>query len=77
LEPFVIDQVLKPVNYKLQLPDYIQIYPVFYISLLEPVLANTKIIVPELLTKEDNQEYKVERVIDHDNTNSKRQYLIK
>jgi hypothetical protein len=77
LGPFVIDQVLKPVNYKLQLPDYIQIYPVFYILLLEPVPANTKMIVPELLTKEDNQEYKVERVIDYNNTNNKHQYLIK
>jgi hypothetical protein len=77
LGPFVIDQVLKPVNYKLQLPDYIQIYPVFYILLLEPVLANAKIIVPELLTKEDNQEYKVERVIDYKDTRDERQYLIK
>jgi effector-binding domain-containing protein len=77
LRPFVINQVLKPVNYKLQLPDYIQIYPVFYILFLEPVPANTKIIVPELLTKEDKQEYKVERVIDYSNTNNKRQYLIK
>jgi hypothetical protein len=77
LGPFVIDQVLKPVDYKLQLPDYIQIYPVFYISLLEPAPANTKIIVPELLTKEDNQEYKVERIIDHNDTKDERQYLIK
>jgi hypothetical protein len=68
---------LKPVNYKLQLPDYIQVYPVFYILLLEPVPANTKIIVPELLTKEDNQEYKVERVIDYKDANNKYQYLIK
>jgi hypothetical protein len=77
LGPFVIEQVLKPVNYKLRLPDYIQIYPVFYISLLELVPANTKIVVPELLTKEDNQEYKVERVIDYKDTKNKRQYLIK
>jgi hypothetical protein len=77
LGPFVIEQALKPVNYKLQLPDYIQIYPVFYISLLEPAPANIKIIVPELLTKEDNQEYKVKRVIDYNNTKDKRQYLIK
>jgi hypothetical protein len=77
LGPFVIEQALKPVNYKLQLPDYIQIYSVFYISLLEPVPANTKIIVPELLTKEDNQEYKVEKVIDYKDTKDGRQYLIK
>jgi hypothetical protein len=77
LGPFVIDQVLKPVNYKLRLPDYIQIYSVFHISLLEPAPANTKTIVPKLLTKEDNQEYKVERVIDYSNTNNERQYLIK
>jgi hypothetical protein len=74
---FVIDQVLKPVNYKLQLPDYIQIYLVFYILLLEPVLANTKIIAPELLTKKDNQEYKVKKVIDYNNTRDEYQYLIK
>jgi hypothetical protein len=77
LGPFVIEQALKPVNYKLQLPDYIRIYPVFYILLLEPAPANAKTIIPELLTKEDNQEYKVERIIDYNNTKNKCQYLIK
>jgi hypothetical protein len=74
---FIIEQALKPVNYKLQLPDYIQIYPIFYILFLEPVPANTKIIIPELLTKKNNQEYKVEKVIDYNNTKDKYQYLIK
>ena len=47
---FVIKQVIRPINYKLKLSKYIQIYSVFYILLLEPVPANTKIIVSELLT---------------------------
>ena len=29
-----------------------------------------KIIVPELLTKEDNQEYKIEQVVDYKDTNN-------
>ena len=74
---FVIKQVIKPVNYKLKLPEHIQIYLVFYISLLEPVLADAKMIVPELLTQEDNQEYKVEQVVDHKDTDNGCQYLIK
>ena len=70
LELFVIKQILKPVNYKLKLLDYIQIYPIFYILFLEPVLANTKTIIPELLTQEDNQEYKIKQVIDYRNTDN-------
>jgi hypothetical protein len=77
LGPFVIEQSLKPVNYKLRLPDHMRIHPVFHISLLEPAPANARMIVPELLTKEDNQEYEVERVIDHNDTKGERQYLIK
>ena len=74
---FVIKQAIKPVNYKLKLPEHMQIHPVFHISLLEPVPTNAKIIAPELLTQEDNQEYKVEQVIDYKDTNDGRQYLIR
>ena len=74
---FVVEQVIRPVNYKLRLPEHIQIHPVFYILLLELALANIKIIASELLTQEDNQEYKVEQVIDYKNTDNSRQYLIK
>jgi hypothetical protein len=34
---FKIKRIIGPVNYKLVLPKTINIYPVFYISLLEPV----------------------------------------
>ena len=74
---FVIEQVIRPVNYKLKLLEHMQIHPVFHISLLEPALANTKMIALELLTKEDNQEYKVQKVIDYKDTDDSRQYLIK
>ena len=46
---FVIEQVIRLVNYKLKLLEHIRIYPVFYILLLELVPANTKMIASELL----------------------------
>jgi hypothetical protein len=35
---FKIDKKIGSVNYKLKLPKTIEIYPVFHVSLLEPVL---------------------------------------
>ena len=42
LGPFKISKKLRLVIYKLEIPEGIRIYLVFYISLLEPVLRNAK-----------------------------------
>jgi len=56
------------VNYKLKLPENIQIYSVFYVFLLEPapthaiVITEIKEILPE--NPEADQEYKVKKILD-------------
>ena len=40
--PFKIKKKLRPVTFKLSLLKKIRIYPIFYISLLEPAPRNTK-----------------------------------
>ena len=44
LGPFKIDKKIGSINYKFKLPKTIEIYPVFHISLLEPVLPGTPTI---------------------------------
>ena len=44
LGPFKIDKKIGSVNYKLKLPRTMEIYPVFHMSLLEPVLPGAPVI---------------------------------
>ena len=79
--PFEIEEQIGKVNYKLRLPENIQIYPVFYVFLLEPapthatVITETKEILPE--NPEADQEYKVEKILDSGYVNGQFRYLIK
>jgi hypothetical protein len=54
------------VIFKLDLPKKLRIYPIFYISLLEKVPKNTKIVILEI--EVDKIEYKVERIIAYNET---------
>jgi hypothetical protein len=66
LGPFKIKRIIGPVNYKLVLPKTMNIHPVFYISLLEPVLLG---VLPAPVTEIEpvnlNAEYKIEEILDH------------
>ena len=42
LEPFKIQKKLELITFKLELLPYMRIYPIFYISLLEPATGNAK-----------------------------------
>jgi hypothetical protein len=64
--PFKISEVKGLVIFKLDLPKKLRIYPIFYISLLEKVLKNTKIVILEI--EVDKTEYKVERIIAYSET---------
>src|SRR5450631_4616786 len=61
---FKVTDVIRPVNYRLELLIHMRINPVFYISLLEPVPDNVLTIVPEL-AEEGNEsiKYEVEGII--------------
>jgi hypothetical protein len=63
---FKIKRVAGLVNYKLVLPKTINIYLVFYISLLELVLLGVLLApVTEIEPVNPNTEYKVEEILDH------------
>jgi hypothetical protein len=54
------------VIFKLDLPKKLKIYLIFYISLLEKVPKNAKIIILEV--EVDKTEYKIERIIAYSET---------
>jgi hypothetical protein len=63
---FKIKRIIRLVNYKLVLPKTMNIYPVFYISLLELVLLG---VLPAPVTKIElvnpNTKYKIKKILDH------------
>jgi hypothetical protein len=63
---FKIKKIIRLINYKLVLPKTINIYLVFYISLLELVLLGA---LPAPVTKiklvNPNTEYKIEEILDY------------
>jgi hypothetical protein len=75
---FKIKRIIRLVNYKLVLPKTINIYPVFYISLLELVLLG---ILPVPVTKiklvNPNAKYKIEEILDYKQVRNYTKYLVK
>jgi hypothetical protein len=63
---FKIKRVIGLVNYKLVLPKTVNIYLVFYISLLELVLLGVLLVlVTEIELVNLNAEYKIKEILDH------------
>jgi hypothetical protein len=75
---FKIKRIIGPVNYELVLPKTMNIHPVFYISLLEPVLPG---VPPAPVTKIEpvnpNAEYKIEEILDYKQVRNYIKYLVK
>lgn len=74
LRPFEIDKKIGALNYKLKLPKIIHIHPIFHVSLLKKAPQNAK---RQRVEVEDNTEYEVERIVDHDQIDRKTHYLVK
>ena len=78
LGPFKIEKVLGPVNYRLSLLKTMNIYPVFYILLLELAPPGApKAPVIEIDPVNLNAEYEVETILDCQYIRKKVKYLIK
>src|SRR5208337_3277400 len=63
LRPFKIKRKISDSNYELILPPGIRLYPIFYISLLEPVPKNIRLSTTEEIDSE-LEEYEVEQILD-------------
>jgi hypothetical protein len=63
---FEIQKIIRLVNYKLVLPKTINIYPVFYISLLEIILLGVLLVpVTEIELINPHMEYKIKEILDY------------
>jgi hypothetical protein len=63
---FKIKRIIRPINYELILPKTIDIYPVFYISLLELVLLGVLLVlVIEIELVNPNTKYKIKEILDY------------
>ena len=58
---FKISKKIGKLNYKLQLPETMQIYPVFYVLLIEKAPQNAKTTNMEV--KDKQEEYEVKQVL--------------
>jgi hypothetical protein len=75
---FKIKRIIGLVNYELVLPKTINIYLVFYISLLELVLLGVLLVlVTEIELVNFNAEYKIEEILDHKQVRNHIKYLVK
>jgi hypothetical protein len=75
---FKIKKVIGLVNYKLVLPKTMNIYLVFYISLLEPVLLGVlPAPVIEIEPVNPNTKYKIEEILDYKQVRNYIKYLVK
>jgi hypothetical protein len=75
---FKIKKFIGLVNYELVLPKTINIYPVFYISLLELVLLGVLLVlVTKIELVNPNTEYKVEEILDYKQVRNYIKYLVK
>jgi hypothetical protein len=75
---FKIKRIIGPINYKLVLPKTMNIYPVFHISFLEPVLLGVLLVpITEIELINPNMEYKIEEILDHKQVRNRVKYLVK
>jgi hypothetical protein len=78
LELFKIKRIIRLINYKLVLPKTINIYPVFYISLLELVLLGVLLaLVTKIELVNPNIKYEIEEILDYKQVKNYIKYLVK
>jgi hypothetical protein len=75
---FKIKRIIRLVNYKLVLPKTMNIYPVFYISLIELILLGILLApVTEIKPINPNTKYKIKEILDHKQVKNYIKYLVK
>jgi hypothetical protein len=75
---FKIKRIIRLVNYELVLPKTMNIYPVFYISLLEPILLGALLApVTKIELVNPNTEYEIKEILDYKQVRNYIKYLVK
>jgi Chromo (CHRromatin Organisation MOdifier) domain len=77
LDLFKILKALGPLIYRLELPLSMRIHLVFHISLLESAPQNTRLAKVQLSDENQDDMYKVEKVLDDQQIDGQTYYLIK
>uniref|UniRef100_A0A8H7K517 Chromo domain-containing protein n=1 Tax=Bionectria ochroleuca TaxID=29856 RepID=A0A8H7K517_BIOOC len=73
--PFKVKKKISDTNYELSLARSMQIHPIFHISLLEPAPSRARLDTTTEL--EDEEEYDVEKILDHRGEGPQTEYLVK
>jgi transposase InsO family protein len=75
--PFLISKRNGPVTYTLELPPDAKVHPRFHINLLEPADPRTPLQKTWHHELEEENEFEVERIINHRGSNHNKEYLVK
>jgi transposase InsO family protein len=71
--PFLIQERLGELNYRLELPKDAKVHPVFHVSLLEPADPDTELQTTFHYEPQENQEWEVEEILEKKG----QKYLVK
>lgn len=81
LGPNIVDKVISPYSYRVQLPSTVHLYPVFHVSLLDPApndhVAGQLIPPPPPVVIDDVLEYEIEEVLDSKVARNRLRYYVK
>ena len=76
--PFEVIEQTSPVTFKLQLPDTVNIHPIFHVGLLKAAIDGKEYPHQPLPSQSDDGEYEVEKIVSHKKRkDGKTVYLVK
>jgi hypothetical protein len=75
--PFLVSEQYRPVTYKLELPSDAKIFNKFHISLLEPANPETPLQRTFRYKTEEENKFKVEKIVTHRGNNHNKEFLVK
>jgi hypothetical protein len=79
LSPFKVIKCISNLDFKLELPHYLKLHPIFYLNCFAPYRDNSldKPPPPDLVTVKGKEEYKVDKIMDSCILCQQLQYRVK